>query len=125
MVLFPKLVFLYDEKLHGEGQPLEDVFLEGIACSQKTMYPDWLSLSGKGYVASIYQKYHQAISPMGCRTFLSPWFEKGGMEPADEEDRPVFLGRFNIGVVSLHLPIIRNRYPKAGISMRSWIIIWR
>ena len=47
-VLFPKLVFLYDENLHGPGKPLEDVFEAGIECSRKTMYPDWLSLTGKG-----------------------------------------------------------------------------
>ena len=28
------------------------------------------------------------------------------MEPADEDDKPVFVGRFNIGAVSLHLPMI-------------------
>ena len=31
---------------------------------------------------------------MGCRAFLSPWYERGGMEPADENDTPVFVGRF-------------------------------
>ncbi len=108
-VLFPKLVFLYDEKLHGPGGELEDVFEAGILCSSKTMYPDWLSLSGEGYVAEMYQKYGAVVSPMGCRAFLSPWFERGGMEPADEADRPVFVGRFNIGVVSLHLPMIYAR----------------
>ena len=41
-----------------------------------------------------------------CRAFLSPWFERGGMKPADENDVPVFVGRFNIGAVSLHLPMI-------------------
>lgn len=65
-VLFPKIVFLYDENLHGEGKPLEDVFDAGIACSMKTMYPDWLSLTGEGYVPSIYKKYGRVISPMGC-----------------------------------------------------------
>lgn len=109
-VLFPKLVFLYDEALHGKGAPLEEVFEEGIACSAKTMYPDWLSLSGEGYIASMYQKYGKIISPMGCRAFLSPWYERGGQYPADEQDEPVFVGRFNIGVVSLHLPMI---YAKA------------
>ena len=48
-VLFPKLVFLYDENLHGPGKPLEDIFEAGIDCSAKTMYPDWLSLTGEGY----------------------------------------------------------------------------
>ena len=114
-VLFPKLVFLYDENLHGPGKELEDVFEAGILCSSKSMYPDWLSLTGEGYVAEIYKKYGAIISPMGCRAFLSPWFERGGMEPADAEDKPVFVGRFNIGAVSLHLPMI---YAKAKQESR-------
>lgn len=105
-VLFPKIVFLYDENLHGPGKELEDVFEAGVQCSSKTMYPDWLSLTGKGYVPSMYKQYGKVISPMGCRAFLSPWYEKGGMHPADESDSPIFVGRFNIGVVSLHLPMI-------------------
>ncbi len=105
-VLFPKLVFLYDENLHGPGKELENVFEIGIECSRKTMYPDWLSLTGKGYISSMYKQYGEIISPMGCRAFLSPWYVKGGMNPADGTDRPVFVGRFNIGVVSLHLPMI-------------------
>ncbi len=105
-VLFPKLVFLYDENLHGPGKPLEDVFEAGVECSAKTMYPDWLSLTGKGYIASMYKQYGKVISPMGCRAFLSPWYERGGMHPADDQDVPVFVGRFNIGAVSLHLPMI-------------------
>lgn len=105
-VLFPKLVFLYDENLHGPGKELEDVFEAGIECSRKTMYPDWLSLTGKGYIADMYKRYGKIISPMGCRAFLSPWYERGGLNPADDKDEPVFVGRFNIGVVSLHLPMI-------------------
>ena len=108
-VLFPKIVFLYDKNLHGDGSeayPNADVFNAGIDCSSKTMYPDWLSLTGEGYVAEMYKKYGKVVSPMGCRAFLSPWYEKGGMHPADENDKPVFEGRFNLGVVSLHLPMI-------------------
>lgn len=105
-VLFPKIVFLYDEKLHGPGGELEDVFEAGVECSAKTMYPDWLSLTGEGYIASMYKQYGKIISPMGCRAFLSPWYERGGMHPADDKDVPVFVGRFNIGAVSLHLPMI-------------------
>ena len=105
-VLFPKIVFLYDENLHGPGKELEDVFEAGIECSAKTMYPDWLSLTGEGYVAEMYKKYGEVISPMGCRAFLSPWYERGGMKPADDQDKPVFVGRFNIGAISLHLPMI-------------------
>ena len=108
-VLFPKIVFLYDKNLHGDGSdeyPNADVFNAGIDCSSKTMYPDWLSLTGEGYVPEMYKKYGRVVSPMGCRAFLSPWYEKGGMHPQDENDKPVFEGRFNLGVISLHLPMI-------------------
>lgn len=105
-VLFPKLVFLYDKNIHGKGCINEDVFEAGIECSMKTMYPDWLSLTGEGYIPSMYKKYGEVISPMGCRAFLSPWYEKGGMEPADENDKVVYEGRFNLGAISLHLPMI-------------------
>lgn len=101
-VLFPKLVFLYDSKLHGKGCINNDLFECALECSSKTMYPDYLSLERD----EIYQKYGVAISPMGCRAFLSPWYKKGGMTPADGTDKPVFIGRFNMGVVSLHLPMI-------------------
>ena len=109
-VLFPKIVFLYDENLHGEGKPLENLFHAGVECSKKTMYPDWLSLTGEGYVAEMYKKYKTVVSPMGCRAFLSPWYERGGMKPQDENDKAIFVGRFNIGAISLHLPMI---YAKA------------
>lgn len=110
-VLFPKIVFLYDENKHGKGQPLEWLFEKGIETSAKTMYPDWLSLTGEGYISSMYKKYgvDGVISPMGCRAFLSPWYEKGEMNPADENDKPVYEGRFNIGVISLHLPMILQK----------------
>ena len=116
-VLFPKIVFLYDENLHGPGGELEDVFEAGIRCSSKTMYPDWLSLTGDGYVPDMYKRYGKIVSPMGCRAFLSPWYEKGGAEPLDEQDEPVFVGRFNIGAVSLHLPMI---YAKAKQESRDF-----
>lgn len=44
-VLFPKLTFLYDENLHGEGKPLEDLFEVAIDCSSKAMYPKKLGLN--------------------------------------------------------------------------------
>ena len=113
-VLFPKITFLYDENLHGPGKPLEDIFNAGIMCSRKAMYPDYLSLTGEGYIPSIYKKYEKVISLMGCRASLSPGYERGGMKPADEEDKPVFTGRFNIGAVSLHLPMILAKSRQEG-----------
>ena len=105
-VLFPKLTFLYDENLHGEGKKMEYLFDLALQCSSKTMYPDFLSLTGEGYIPSIYKKYGQVISLMGCRASLSPWYVRGGMNPADDEDYPIFEGRFNLGAISLHLPMI-------------------
>lgn len=105
-VLFPKITFLYDENLHGIGKEFEWLFDEAVECSSKSMYPDFLSLTGEGYIPSIYKKYGKVISLMGCRASLSPWFVRGGMEPADENDEPVFVGRCNLGAISLHLPMI-------------------
>lgn len=105
-VLFPKLSFFYDEELHGEGRELEWLFDEAIDCSRKAMYPDFISCSGDGYGPSIYKKYGKTISRMGCRAALSPWYIRGGMFPADENDEPVYEGRFNMGAISLHFPMI-------------------
>lgn len=41
-----------------------------------------------------------------CRASLSPWYEKGGMKPLDDTDTPIFIGRCNLGAISLHLPMI-------------------
>lgn len=105
-VLFPKLSFFYDDELHGEGKEFEWLFDEAIDCSSKSMYPDFISLSGKGYQGDIYRKYKKPISRMGCRAQLAPWFVKGGFEPLDDTDYPVFDGRFNMGAITLHFPMI-------------------
>ncbi len=115
-VLFPKYVFLYDENLHGEGCPNRDVYDAALECSKEVMYPDWLSLTGEGYVPEMYKKYGKVISPMGCRAFLSPYYEVGKLLedgsrdrflPAeDKKDSPYFIGRFNAGAISLNLPLI-------------------
>lgn len=108
-VLFPKLSFLYDENLHGEGKELEWLFLEAIDCSSKAMYPDFISCTGDGYCGDVYRKYGKTISRMGCRATLPLWFERGGFEPADENDSPIFEGRFNMGAISLHFPMILKK----------------
>lgn len=64
-VLFPKLIFLYDENLHGKDKELENLFDLAIDCSSKCMYPDFLSLTGEGYVPSMYKTYGEIIYPMG------------------------------------------------------------
>lgn len=105
-VLFPKITFLYDNNLHGKGKPFEWLFDVAVDCSSKSMYPDFLSLTGQGYIPDMYKKYGQVVSLMGCRASLSPWYIKGGIEPKDENDYPIFEGRFNLGAISLHMPMI-------------------
>lgn len=114
-VLFPKLVFLFDENLHTEGKELYHLFRCAIDCSSKVMYPEYLSLTGdKGIVSEVYKKYGKVISPMCCRAFLTKWFERGGEEPEDENDVPIFIGRFNFGVISLNLPMILAKSREEG-----------
>lgn len=93
--VFPKLVFLYTDKLHGEGMENEHIFAQAIQTSSKCMYPDYLSLDN-GYLGEVYNRTGKAISPMGCRAFLS--------EYKNEEGESVFIGRGNCGAVTLNLP---------------------
>lgn len=113
-VLFPKINFFYDEELHGTGKELEWLFDEAIDCSSKAMYPDFISCTGDGYAPSMYKKYGKTISKMGCRATVSPWYIKGGMNPADDTDEPVFVGRFNLGAISLHFPMIAAKAKQEG-----------
>lgn len=44
-----------------------------------------------------------------CRATLANWYEKGGFEPLDENDTPIFEGRCNMGAISLHFPLILKK----------------
>lgn len=111
-VLFPKISFFFDENLHGPGKKLEWLYDEAIDCSSKAMYPDYISCTGDGYAPSMYKKYGVTISRMGCRANLSPWYIRGGMKPADDEDQPIYEGRFNLGAISIHFPMIAYKAKK-------------
>lgn len=94
--IFPKLVFLVRDEINGKmGSRNYDLYLKAINVSIKRMYPDYLSLN-VGYLGDVFDKYGKAISPMGCRAFLSLWL--------NEEGEAVFVGRANCGAVSLNLP---------------------
>ncbi len=98
-VVFPKLVYLYDEKQIAEDKASSELLDEAVKTSAQCMYPDYLSLSSEnGSVSEIFQKYGAITSPMGCRAFLSLW--------QNEDGEAITIGRCNIGAVSLNLPII-------------------
>lgn len=90
---FPKLIYALDEHNIHEDSPYYYLTKLAAKCSAKRMYPDYIS-------AKLMKKYYEGnvFSPMGCRSFLSPY--------KDDEGNYKFDGRFNMGVVSLNLPQI-------------------
>lgn len=87
---FPKLLYFLDtNNIYEDSQYF---YLTELAarCAAKRLVPDFISVkimkeNTGGYV----------FPCMGCRSFLSPFF--------DENNKPKFYGRFNMGVVSLNL----------------------
>ena len=90
---FPKLVYVLDELNCLKGGKYDYITRLAVKCSAKRMYPDYISAKKmrENYEGNVF-------SPMGCRSFLSPW--------KDENGDYKFEGRFNQGVVSLNLPQI-------------------
>lgn len=90
---FPKLVYVLDECNNLSGGEYDYLTKLAVKCSSKRMYPDYISAKKmrENYDGNVF-------SPMGCRSFLSPW--------KDENGKAKFEGRFNQGVVSINLPQI-------------------
>jgi len=90
---FPKLVYVLDENNNLSGGKYDYLTHLAVKCSAKRMYPDYISAKKmrENYEGNVF-------SPMGCRSFLSPW--------KDEDGNYKFEGRFNQGVVSINLPQI-------------------
>ena len=90
---FPKLVYVLDEYNCLKGGEYDYLTKMAVKCSAKRMYPDYISAKKmkENYEGNVF-------SPMGCRSFLSPW--------KDENGNYKFEGRFNQGVVSINLPQI-------------------
>lgn len=112
-VVFPKLVYLHDEKQH-EHPEQKKLFDLAVQCSAKCMYPDFLSLDA-GSVGDAYKRSGEVISPMGCRAFLAPWYEDG---------KETYVGRANIGAVSLNLPMIVQYAIKHNLNLIQEIDKW-
>lgn len=91
--IFPKIVFFYRDKIHGEGGVNEDLYNLAIECRAKRNYPDMLSLDA-GWSGDMWKKYGFALAPMGCRAYLSPYF--------NEKGDAVFNGRANCGAITIN-----------------------
>ena len=90
---FPKLIYVLDECNNLSGGKYDYVTKLAVKCSAKRLYPDYISAKK---MREIYEG--NVFSPMGCRSFLSPY--------KDENGEYKFEGRFNQGVVSINLPQI-------------------
>lgn len=95
-VVFPKLVYLYEETQHQDPDQMV-LFNKAIECTSRAMYPDFLSLNN-GKVGEIFQRTGKVVSPMGCRAYLS--------EFTNDNSETIIEGRANIGAASLNLPMI-------------------
>lgn len=91
---FPKLLYFLDENNMSEDS--EYFYLTKLAaeCVAKRMAPDFISVKRMKEVHGI----NKAWACMGCRSFLSPWF--------DENGKVQFYGRGNLGVTTVNLPFI-------------------
>ena len=58
--------------------------------------------------------YCSGVRSHNCRANLSPWYERGGQEPADDNDRPVYEGRLNCGALALNFPMIVKKAQDEG-----------
>ena len=90
---FPKLIYVLDECNNLSGGKYDYITKLAVKCSAKRLYPDYISAKKmrENYEGNVF-------SPMGCRSFLSPY--------KDENGEYKFEGRFNQGVVSINLPQI-------------------
>lgn len=88
---FPKLIYVLDENNCLKGGKYDYLTKLAVKCSSKRLYPDYIS-------AKKMREHYEGnvFSPMGCRSFLSPWKNENGEYQ--------FEGRFNQGVVSINLP---------------------
>lgn len=91
---FPKLIYVLDENNAYPMTKYYDITQIAAQCTAKRLYPDYISAKR---MKDIYEG--NVFSPMGCRSFLSPWIDP-------ETGKYKFEGRFNMGVVSLNLPQI-------------------
>ena len=89
---FPKLLYFLDENNAYEGS--EYFWLTELAAKSTSirMNPDYISVKKMKEVVG------HAFPPMGCRAFLSPFYDKDG--------NPIFYGRGNLGVCTINLPYV-------------------
>ena len=71
---FPKLVYVLDEHNCLKGGKYDYITKLAVRCSAKRLYPDYISAKKmrENYEGNVF-------SPMGCRSFLTPWKDDDGI----------------------------------------------
>nr|DAW77529.1 MAG TPA: anaerobic ribonucleoside triphosphate reductase [Caudoviricetes sp.] len=101
--IFPKIVYtMWDGHNFNEEDPNYDISLLAFECMTKSIYPDIL------FPSDLEIKENAIVVPMGCRAFLSRWI--------DEQGKPKYAGRFNVGATTINLPriAIKNKGNEEG-----------
>ena len=70
---FPKLIYVLYEHNNLTGGKYDYLTKLAVKCSSKRLYPDYISAKKmrENYDGNVF-------SPMGCRSFLSPWKDENG-----------------------------------------------
>lgn len=91
--VFPKILYLVQEGVNSKkGDPNHDVKKLAVETSASRIYPDMVDVDDLMKMKG----GKKPITAMGCRSFLHYWEDKNGEE--------VYVGRNNLGVVSINLP---------------------
>lgn len=101
--VFPKVLFFLEEGVNlNPEDPNYDLKRLALECSADRIYPDFVSVPLNRKVTG---STEGNVTSMGCRSFLSKY-----NDPQTGEEK--YLGRFNLGVVSLNLPMIAAKSVK-------------
>lgn len=103
--VFPKVLFFLEEGVNlNPGDPNYDLKRLALECSAERIYPDFVSVPLNRKVTG---SAAGDVTSMGCRSYLSKY-----IDPQIGEEK--YLGRFNLGVVSLNLPMIAAKAMTEG-----------
>ena len=103
--VFPKVLFFLEEGVNMEpDDPNYDLKRLALECSADRIYPDFVSVPLNRKVTG---STEGNVTSMGCRSFLSKY-----NDPVTGDEK--YLGRFNLGVVSLNLPMLAAKAVTEG-----------
>lgn len=103
--VFPKVIFFLQEGVNMKpSDPNYDLKQQALACCADRIYPDFISVPLNKEVTG---SADGTVTSMGCRSFLSYYATEQGEK---------YDGRFNLGVVSINLPLIAAEARSKGES---------